>query len=141
MFRSYPAKEDLVAAVASARVRWVADAATAALERDDAWAAFTDLLVQIAQRHATDLIHETALSEATGSRELDEARASAHHAMEALMDRAKAEGSMRVDATTEDVRVLFRGVTAALPAGERHDVERWRRWATMFAAALSAEAP
>jgi AcrR family transcriptional regulator len=141
VFRSYPAKEDLVAAVASARVRWVADTATAALERDDAWAAFTELLASVAERHATDLIHEAALAEATGSKELDEARASAHDAMQALMERAKAEGSMRTDATVDDVRVLFRGVTSALPADERHDPARWRRWAAMFAAALRAGDP
>jgi AcrR family transcriptional regulator len=139
VFRSYPAKDDLVAAVASARVRWVAEAATAALERADPWAAFTDLLIQMAERHAGDLMHATALADATGSRELDDARASAHHALEALMDRAKAEGTMRADATVEDLRVLFRGVTAAVADDERHDVQRWRRWASMFAGALRAE--
>jgi AcrR family transcriptional regulator len=139
VFRSYPAKEDLVAAVAGARVRWVADAATEALGRDDAWGAFTDLLTQVAERHAGDLIHSTALADATGSAELDAARAAAHDALTALMDRAKAKGAMRADATVEDVRVLFRGVTAEMDPELRHDLAAWRRWAALFACALRAE--
>lgn len=139
VFRSYPAKEDLISAVASERVRWVADAATSALAQPDAWVAFAHLLVQIAERHATDLIHAAALANLTGSRELDQARARAHDALDALMVRAKQQGAMRADATTEDVRMLFKGTTAAMSDAERHDVERWRRWAAMFAAALRAE--
>src|SRR6059058_4974759 len=47
IFRSYPRKEDLISAVASERVRWVAAAASAALAREDAWAAFCELLTRI----------------------------------------------------------------------------------------------
>jgi hypothetical protein len=127
-----------VAAVASARVRWVADAANAALAHDDAWAGFTGLLLQMAERHAGDLIHGTALAEAGGSPELDEARAAAHDALAALMERAQAQGAMRPDATVEDVRVLFRGVTAEMDPASRHDRAAWRRWAAMFAGAFRA---
>jgi AcrR family transcriptional regulator len=139
IFRSYPAKEDLIAAVASAPVRWVADAATGALAQPDAWAAFADLLGEIAERHATDLIHAAALANDTCSSDIEEARARAKEALGALMDRAKQQGTMRPDATPEDVRVLFKGVTAAMPQDQRHDVERWRRWAAMFTAALRAD--
>jgi AcrR family transcriptional regulator len=139
IFRSYPTKADLIGAVMSEPVRWVAGAATDALAEPDAWAAFAGLMAQIAERHATDLPHAAALGSASGSRELDEARARAREALDALMDRAKAQGAMRSDATAEDVGVLFKGVTAAMPAEQRHDVERWRRWAAMFTAALRAE--
>ena len=139
IFRSYPTKDDLVSAVAGERVRWVADAATAALERPDAWAAFSELITQMAERHATDLIHAAALANDTCSSDMEEARARAKEALGALMDRAKQQGTMRPDATPEDVRVLFKGVTAAMPQDQRHDVERWRRWAAMFTAALRAD--
>jgi AcrR family transcriptional regulator len=138
IFRSYPTKADLIGAVASEPVRWVADAAADALARPDAWVAFGELMVQIAERHAKDLLHAAALASASGSRELDEARARARKALDALMDRAKEQGAMRADATAEDIGVLFRGVTAAMPGEQRHDAERWRRWAEMFTAALRA---
>jgi AcrR family transcriptional regulator len=139
IFRSYPTKEDLIGAVAAEPVRWVAEAAADALARPDAWAAFADLIVRIAERHATDLVHAAALASASGSRELDEARARARDALDALMDRAKEQGAMRADARAEDVGVLFKGVTAAMPDEQRHDVERWRRWAAMFTAALRSD--
>ena len=138
VFRSYPAKDDLISAVASERVRWLAESAVAALDRDDAWAAFRELLLEIAERHASDLTQTAALARATGSRELDEARAAAREALGALMDRCKAEGSMRADASPADVHALFIGVGTTMSPQERHDVERWRRWAEIFAAALRA---
>lgn len=139
VFRSYPTKDALISAVAGERVNWVADAATAALELPDAWAAFRDLLAQIAERHSTDLMYAAALANDTCSPDVELARARARDAMEALMARAKEQGAMRADATSADVRVLFKGVTAAMPDGERHDLDRWRRWAEIFAAALRAD--
>ncbi|MEA2660299.1 MAG: hypothetical protein QOF64_3164, partial [Candidatus Binatota bacterium] len=55
VFRSYPTKEHLIAAIANDRLRWVEDLVTQALEQPDAWAAFKDLLADLAHRHATDL--------------------------------------------------------------------------------------
>jgi hypothetical protein len=47
---------------------------------------------------------------------------------------------MRADATPDDLRVLFHGVTLSLAVEERRDVAVWTRWAVLFAAALSADA-
>jgi AcrR family transcriptional regulator len=138
VFRSYPTKEHLIAAVACERVSWVAEAAREALAGADAWRAFCDLLDKMAVRNAGDAIHFDALTHAGNSPDLERARADANAAITALMDRAKAQGAMRADATADDLRVLFKGVTAALPAGRRHDAGEWRRWARMFASALRA---
>jgi hypothetical protein len=70
---------------------------------------------------------------------LDEARAAANAALRQLMEKAKAQGSMRADATPQDLRVLFSGVTHAMGDDERHDVAAWTRWAVLFAAALRAD--
>jgi AcrR family transcriptional regulator len=138
VFRSYPTKEHLIAAIACDRVDWVAGLVNQALEQPDAWAAFRDLLVDLAHRHATDLTHLEGLAHQTGAPRLSEARATVNAALRELMDKAKAQGAMRPDATPEDIRVLFHGVTRAMTDEERRDVDAWTRWAELFATAVRA---
>lgn len=140
VFRSYPAKEDLIAAIACVQVRWVEERVAEALAQPDAWAAFCDLIADLGHRHATDLTHLEALAHHSAAPALTEPRARISAALRRLMDRAKAQGAMRADATPEDVRVLFQGVTHAMSDEQRHDVAAWTRWAGLFAAALRAEA-
>jgi AcrR family transcriptional regulator len=136
VFRSYPTKEHLIAAIACDRVRWIEDLVTKALEQPEAWTAFKDLLVDLAHRHATDLTHLGGLARQTDAPLLAEARAAANVALRRLMEKAKAQGAMRADATPEDIRLLFHGVTHAMTEAERHDVAAWIRWAELFANAL-----
>jgi AcrR family transcriptional regulator len=138
VFRSYPTKEDLIAAIACDRVRWVEQRVDEALSEDDAWAAFERLLDDLAHRHATDQISLAALAHDTGAPALAEARACANAALARLMDRAKEQGTMRADATPEDVRVLFHGVTHAIDDAGRRDLATWMRWSALFANALRA---
>jgi AcrR family transcriptional regulator len=138
VFRSYPTKDDLIAAIACDRVRWVEELVTIALEQPDAWSAFEDLLVDLAHRHATDLTHLEGLARETHAPLLAQARAAANAALRRLMEKAKEQGAMRADATPEDIRTLFKGVTHAMTEEERHDVDAWTRWAQLFANALRA---
>jgi AcrR family transcriptional regulator len=138
VFRSYPTKDHLIAAIAGDRVRWIEDLVTQALEQPDAWTAFKDVLADLAHRHATDLTHLQALARDTDAPQLTDARKAANAALRRLMRKAKAQGAMRADATTEDIRTLFHGVTHAMTEEERHDVDAWARWAELFANALRA---
>jgi AcrR family transcriptional regulator len=139
VFRSYPSKEHLIAAIACDRVRWIEDLVGKALEQPDAWEAFKDLLLDLAHRHATDLTHLEALARASDVPLLTEARTATNEALRRLMDKAKAQGDMRADAKPEDVRTLFHGVTHAMTDDERHDPAAWARWAGLFANAFRAE--
>jgi AcrR family transcriptional regulator len=139
VFRSYPTKEHLIAAIACDRVRWVEDLVTEALQQPDAWTAFRDLLADLAHRHATDLIHLEALAHESDAPLLTEARAATNAALRRLMEKAKQEGAMRADATPDDIRTLFHGVTHAMTDEERGNVTVWRRWAELFANAFRAE--
>jgi AcrR family transcriptional regulator len=138
VFRSYPTKDDLIAAIACEPVRWVEQLVTEALEQPDAWVAFKDVLGDLAHRHATDLTHLEALARVTDSALLTQAREATYTAFRRLMDKAKEQGAMRADATPDDIRTLFHGVTHAMTEAERHDVEAWTRWAELFARALRA---
>ncbi|MEA2623649.1 MAG: hypothetical protein QOH61_2559 [Chloroflexota bacterium] len=138
VFRSYPTKDHLIAAIAYDRVRWVEDLITEALKQPDAWAAFKDLLADLAHRHATDLTHLEALARHSDAPLLTEARNAATAALRKLMDRAKKQGAMRADAAPEDIRTLFQGVTYAMTEEERRDLDAWARWADLFSNALRA---
>jgi AcrR family transcriptional regulator len=138
VFRCYPTKEQLIAAIACDRVRWVEDLATKALDGPDAWTAFESLLVDLAHRHAADLTPLEALARETDAPELTAARTAANSALRGLMEAAKAQGAMRADATPDDIRVLFHGVTHALTEEERRDAALWTRWAGVFAGAFRA---
>jgi AcrR family transcriptional regulator len=137
VFRSYATKEDLIAAIAIERVLWVKRTVDDAIDHPDAWQAFNAVLAELAERHASDLTH-AALARESDSPALAEARAAANASMRNLMERAKAQGRMRADATPEDLRVLFRGITLALDPEQRRDAAAWRRWATLITAALRA---
>jgi AcrR family transcriptional regulator len=139
VFRSYPTKEHLIAAIACDRIRWVENLVAEALEQPDAWVAFKDLLADLAHRHATDLTHLEGLARNTDAPLLTDARKAANAALRRLMQKAKKQGAMRADATPEDIRTLFHGVTHAMSEEERHDVKAWARWAELFANAFRAE--
>jgi AcrR family transcriptional regulator len=138
VFRSYPTKDHLIAAIACDRVRWVEEVVGEALTKPDAWEAFRVLLVDLAHRHATDLTSLEALARESDAPLLAEARGSANAALRRLMDRAVEQGCMRADATPEDIRTLFHGVTHAMSEEERRDVAVWTRWAELFANAFRA---
>ena len=139
VFRSYPTKEHLIAAIVCDRIRWVENLVAEALEQPDAWMAFKDLLADLAHRHATDLTHLEGLARNTDAPLLTDARKAANAALRRLMQKAKKQGAMRADATPEDIRTLFHGVTHAMSEEERHDVKAWARWAELFANAFRAE--
>jgi AcrR family transcriptional regulator len=139
VFRSFPTKEHLIAAITCDRVRWVEELVNEALEKPDPWRAFEELLIALARRHATDLTYLEALAHDTNAPLLTKARAAANSALDRMMKRVKEQGTMRADATPEDLRRLFHGVTKAMSDQERHDVAGWERWAELFANALRAQ--
>jgi len=125
-----------VAAVGRERLRWVRELAEGALEDDDAGAAFERVVVALAERQASD--RSVAGSLAVATAHLDEERAAASAMIEALMERARAAGAVRADATVDEFRVLFAGVAAVLRERETRDPEVWRRYALLIIDALRA---
>jgi hypothetical protein len=55
-----------------------------------------------------------------------------------LMERAKAEGSMRADAEPADLRILLSGVARSLVSAQERDPAVWRRYARLVVDALRA---
>src|SRR3954453_11783018 len=116
VYRSFPSKEHLVAAVAVERLAWMTGRVTQAIAAEDAGRAFEDVLVEIAERQADDGAIASSLASEIHLPELEAARATTHAAFEALIDRGRAAGALRADATATDLRVLFAGVSQVLRA-------------------------
>lgn len=124
LYRHFPTKEDLVIALAGERFDRLAEHARAALEGDDPWEAFCDLLrasakIQIEDRALSELL----LDRHDVMREHAE-RVGVLELVGELMDRAKAAGELREDAEPEDVPMLMcaLGGAAEMPlmSGERY---------------------
>jgi AcrR family transcriptional regulator len=138
VYRSFPSKEHLVAAVACGRLAWITGLATDALARDDAGRALESVIIAIAEQQATDCAVAGSLAADIRLPELDAARAGTHAALEALVERGRAEGALRADATAEELRVLFTGVAQVLRAADERDPAVWRRYGQLVADALRA---
>jgi AcrR family transcriptional regulator len=138
VYRCFPTKEHLIAAVLVERLRWFTESARAAAERPDAWEAFVDLLLDSAERQAGDCTFSAGLAHESLLPEIVSAREAMHEAIDALMARAQADGRMREDVTSRDLKVLFAGAAQMLRADGNRDPEAWRRYAELVANALRA---
>jgi AcrR family transcriptional regulator len=138
VYRSFPTKERLVAAVACERLRWFERRAAAAAESEDPWEAFVGLLRTAAEAQPGNRILSGSLASVSDLPEVRQAREAMAGAMDRLVGRAQAQGAMRADATPQEVRVLFAGVARVLSDERERDVAVWRRYADLIAAALRA---
>ena len=136
VYRSFPTKEHLVAAVVIERMEDFARRARALLDEPDAAAALRELLTEKAVEHCVDRRLASALQAAASPDLLAEARTSLWDAVGELMDRAKAQGTIRESATSQDLRVLWGGAARMLTADDVHDPAEWRRYAGLVLDAL-----
>jgi AcrR family transcriptional regulator len=140
VYRSFPTKEHLVAAVACDRLRWIETLLADALQTDDPGAAFEHVVTVIAERQAEDSAIAGSLAADVHLPELDEARRTVGTAMEKLMARGRDAGALRADATADDLNVLFTGVATVLRRRGEHDAAVWRRHAQLIVGALRSPA-
>jgi AcrR family transcriptional regulator len=138
VYRCFPTKDHLVAAVASERVRWFEREARAAAEAEDPWEAFAAFMERVAGAHCEDRGMVASMSQSIELPELVEARADAHDALRVLMERAIAHGEMRPDAEVAELKVLLSGIARSLAAEQERDPAVWRRYARLVVDALRA---
>jgi len=141
IYRSFPSKEHLMCAVACERLARFQRLAQAALRETDAWAAFCELLAAMAETQASDRILVEALASACELPELTTARQATLAAVGKVMRKAQRQGSMRADATVQDLRILFAGAAHMLNQAGEHDAAVWRRYGSLIAAGLRRPSP
>jgi AcrR family transcriptional regulator len=138
VYRSFPTKEHLVAAVVIERMEAFARRARALLDEPDAAAALRELMEEKAVEHCVDRTLASALEAGASADLLADVRRRVWDAVGELMDRAKAQGTIRESATAEDLRVLWGGAARMLTADDVHDPGVWRRYAALVLDALRA---
>ncbi|MGI8507001.1 MAG: TetR/AcrR family transcriptional regulator [Solirubrobacteraceae bacterium] len=138
LFRNFPSKERLIAAIVVQRIRQMIDRGRALLDADDAGEALFGLLdesvgLQQTDRALSDALDDTWLTN-------DEIRA-AHSEMmsvlDALLHRAQAEGSVRDDVGAVDVLMMVKGVCEATRSFQHVDPAIGARQLDLVRAALS----
>jgi AcrR family transcriptional regulator len=127
VYRHFPAKDDLIAAMAAERFERLAEKAREDLEMEDAWEGISDFIRYSAQIQADD----RGLCEVMGSRpEVMEAAALAAglpELCERLVERAQKAGELRRDLQWEDIPMIACGLGRITQATMGPATGRWPR--------------
>jgi len=138
VYRQFPSKRDLLAALVVERLQESARGAQEALAGgEDRWSALTGLLWRLAERQAGDDVLGEAMATVSEHPDVVAAMAATVISLESLLAAARAEGQLRDDATTLDLRLLF----AATRAAGQLEAEAWRRMLELGIDALHAPGP
>jgi AcrR family transcriptional regulator len=135
VYRQFPSKRDLLAALVVERLKDAEEGANDALtSAAGPWPALTALLWALAERQAKDDVVGEAMATVSDDRSVQQARERTTEALERLLAAARAEGRLRADATTRDLRLLF----AATRAAAALEPDGWRRMLELGIDALEA---
>lgn len=124
VYRQFPSKQDLLAALMVERLRQVEEEADAALaDPRGPWTALTELLATLAERQTSDDLHAQSMARLGDHPDVTRGMAATMASLEHLVDAAIAAGDMRADATGLDLRLLLNGTRAARDLGP----DAWKR--------------
>lgn len=138
LYRQFPSKRDLLAALVMRRLLQTREAAEAALARpSDHWQALKDMLWATVERHAADDFLGEAWSQVEDHHQVQVAAAATQQAFAQLIDLARTEGGIRPDATAFDVRLLF----LATRASRQVHGDAWERVLELMLDGLAATRP
>jgi AcrR family transcriptional regulator len=136
VYRQFPSKRDLLAALVVERLNEAEQGADAARQSAAGpWSALTGLLWALAERQAADDVLGEAMATVSEHPQVQAALARTTQALEQLLAAARAEGRLRGDATTLDLRLLF----AATRAAAQLESGAWRRMLELGIDALEVD--
>jgi AcrR family transcriptional regulator len=136
VYRQFASKHELLAALVVRRMEQVTDAAWEAAERDaDRWTALTEMLWTLVGRMTADDFIGQARVLVADQPDVAAASDRATEALERLMAGARAEGRLRADASTLDLRLLF----AATRAAKEVEPDAWQRMLALLIDALDTQ--
>jgi AcrR family transcriptional regulator len=108
LYRRFPTRGDLVAAVFADRMTEHLEAVEAGLADPDPWQGFASYVEAVGAMQARDRgIADLVTMGVAGAPEIEDLRARAFDGLVRLVERAHAAGVLRADFTTEDVVVLM----------------------------------
>ncbi|MFH9084106.1 TetR/AcrR family transcriptional regulator [Streptomyces sp. NPDC017676] len=128
LFRHFPRKEDLVAAVFADRMKAYAQATAEALADPDPWHGFTGYIQHVCAMQAADRGFADILTMSfPGAPDIEEYRAQAYEGFLQLIGRAKDSGELREDFTSRDLVLLLMANAGVLSATAEAAPDAWRR--------------
>jgi AcrR family transcriptional regulator len=128
VFRRFPTKEALVAAVVARRLDEIAADVAELLEQPDAGAAFDAFVWQVAEVYALDRCIFEGLPRCAEIPEVMEAKGRLLEVMGRLVARAQESGAVRPDLRPQDVPVL---VGSAIQGATWTPGDDWRRYVSV----------
>jgi AcrR family transcriptional regulator len=141
VYRHFPAKEDLLQALADERFARFAEDARGALEDPDPWNGFCHLMRESARTVAEDRGLSEAMDQLPNLCTASAEKVRLLELVSELIERAKASGAMRADFTAADVPSLMRGLArATAPQDDGPPAISWERYLEIMLAGLASAA-
>lgn len=128
VYRRFPEKSDLIAALFEERIASMAAFAEAGLEAEDPWDGLVSFLERASEMHSGDrALRELIFGSGQGHDFFDAAQARIQPAVAELVARAKAAGRLRPDAETLDMPIVQMMVAGVMDYVGDAAPEVWRR--------------
>lgn len=142
LYRRFPHKDDLIAAIFEQRLNELAVAAEAALGDPDPWTGFVRFLEAVGELQAAnpglkDILAHTLRREGA----LTPARRRVRRLNAKLVERAQKTGALRDDITAEDISVLLMSMCPVVEATAETAPNFWRRFLAIAIDGLRASQP
>ncbi|MEV6588748.1 TetR/AcrR family transcriptional regulator [Streptomyces acidicola] len=141
LFRRFPKKEDLVAAVFADRMDAYANAVDVALDDPDPWHGLAGFIETVCGMQAADYGFADVLTMTfPTANALEERRNQAYEAVVQLIGRAKAAGRLREDFTPEDLVLVHMANAGVVNATGDAAPEAWKRVVALMLQSFEAPA-
>lgn len=130
IYRSYPTKDDLIAAAVHREFEWLEQRILVATQGPNAYAALSALLPDVFERLAGNRVLADMLQQSPAHTKRDT------ELFDQLLSAARAQGKIRADVTVTDIRILVGGCARQLAALDDAPPELWRRYGELVLNAL-----
>ena len=132
LYRRFPTREKLVAAALTEKVAEYAEAAEQALAVADPWSGFAGFVQRICELQASDRGLSDLLSMTLSADEqIEQLRRTANDRVITLIERAKADGTLRQDFAGEDLVLLLIATAAVMHVTGDDAPAAWRRFVAL----------
>ena len=132
LYRRFPTREKLVAAALTEKVAEYAEAAERALAVADPWSGFAGYVQRICELQAGDRGLSDLLSMTLSADEqIEQLRRKANDRVITLIERAKADGTLRQDFAGEDLVLLLIATAAVMHVTGADAPGAWRRFVAL----------
>ena len=139
VYRHFPNKDVLMGELVTQKFTTITDNTREALQKDDAWEAFCELLYKSAEEMAVNGALRDALRDAGAAYERAEpARLALEAESDKLVKRAQRQGKLRKDFKAAELGMLMGGVCASMGAPQAGGLD-WRRHLEIVIDGLRAE--